>query len=44
MVIANDITARKRAEEQLHREKEFAQITLVPTGDAPSPRTSITAS
>lgn len=34
VVIANDITARKRAEEQLHREKEFAQITLASIGDA----------
>ncbi|MBL8514912.1 MAG: diguanylate cyclase, partial [Betaproteobacteria bacterium] len=34
VVIANDITARKRAEEHLHREKEFAQITLASIGDA----------
>ncbi|MBL8519051.1 MAG: EAL domain-containing protein [Betaproteobacteria bacterium] len=34
VVIANDVTARKRAEEQLHREKEFAQITLASIGDA----------
>ncbi len=34
VVIANDVSARKRAEEQLHREKEFAQITLASIGDA----------
>ncbi len=34
VVIANDVTARKRAEAQLHREKEFAQITLASIGDA----------
>jgi len=34
VVIGNDISARKAAEEALHREKELAQITLASIGDA----------
>ncbi|MEO8101755.1 MAG: EAL domain-containing protein [Betaproteobacteria bacterium] len=34
VVIGNDISARKSAEEALHREKELAQITLESIGDA----------